>query len=83
MSEAKSLIIDFSGGQSLFDKDGLSIDYPVPYKGWMDLLFDDLQSRGIDVLSLKITMGGHGTLIDVKPFRTEEGGWNYHLRHLK
>ena len=81
--EAKSLIIDFSGGQSLFDENGNSIDYPVPYKGWLDLLFDDLESRGINVHALEIKMGGYGILLKVNPFRTEEGQWNYHLTPLK
>lgn len=75
MTPIKSLIFLPNGNVAAFDEQGQRIP-EMQVKGWMQLFFEYLESKGYDPTKIHIeAILNGGTWKSVAPFKTENG-WN-------
>lgn len=68
----KTVLIFNNGGMAVFDESGQQV--PELQKSWMEMIFEFLQSKGIDPRDIKEIKSQDYTII---PFKTGEGwGWS-------
>ena len=76
-----SMFIFPNGHLLLENEHGQGIELVDP---WMAILFQTMEAQGIDVRTIKkieTNMGGRRTT--VRPFKTDEGAWNWELIHFE
>lgn len=74
--KVKTAFLFSNGNTCLFDDKGEQIG-ELQSKGWMDLWFEWLESKGVDPREIEtIETNVNGRNVYVRPFKTEDGNWN-------
>jgi hypothetical protein len=73
MSKVKRIMVFPNGNLAVIGEDGKQI--PELQKGWMEMICEFLESKGIDPSEIP-SIEAMGDGLQFKPFRIE-GGWNW------